>query len=43
MSSLDEKQLDRLFDLLVRAVNEKDEDSRAALRWAIFTLKQYLK
>ncbi len=43
MSSLDQKQLDRLFALLVRAVNEKDEDSRAALRWAIFTLEQVLK
>lgn len=40
MSSLDEKRLDRLYALLKR---EKDADTAAALRWAIFTLEQYLK
>lgn len=40
MSSLDEKRLDRLNALLER---EKDADTAAALRWAIFTLEQYLK
>ena len=40
MSSLDQKQLDRLYDLLER---EKDPDTAAALRWAIFTLEQTLK
>lgn len=43
MSGLDEKRLDRLYDLLVRATSEKDEDTCAALRWAIFTLEQHLK
>lgn len=40
MSSLDEKRLDRLYALLER---EKDPNTAAALRWAIFTLEQYLK
>lgn len=40
MSSLEEKRLDRLYNLLER---EQDPDNAAALRWAIFTLEQYLK
>lgn len=40
MSSLDEKRLDRLYALLER---EKDPNTAAALRWAIFTLEQHLK
>lgn len=40
MSSLDKKRLDRLCALLER---EKEPDTAAALRWAIFTLEQYLK
>ena len=40
MSSPDEKRLGRLYALLER---EKDADTAAALRWAIFTLEQYLK
>ena len=40
MSKVDEQQLDRLYALLRR---EKDADTAAALRWAIFTLEQYLK
>lgn len=37
MSGLDK---DRLYALLER---EKDADTAAALRWAIFTLEQYLQ
>ncbi len=37
MSGLDK---DRLYVLLER---EKDADTAAALRWAIFTLEQYLQ
>lgn len=40
MSPLDRKRLDRLYTLLER---ERDPDTAAALRWAIFTLEQYLK
>lgn len=40
MSNLDEKRLDRLYALLER---EQDPDTAAALRWAIFTLEQYLQ
>ena len=40
MSSLDEKRLDRLYKLLER---ERDPDTAAALRWAIFVLEQCLK
>ena len=40
MSSLDKKRLDRLYKLLEAM---KDQDTAAALRWAIFTLEQCLK
>ena len=40
MSSLDEKRLDRLYTLLKR---ERNPDTVAALRWAIFILEQCLK
>ena len=40
MSSLDQKRLDRLYQLLER---ERDSDTAAALRWAIFTLEGFLK
>jgi len=40
MSKFDEQQLDRLYALLRR---EKDVDTAAALRWAIFQLEQLLK
>lgn len=40
MSSLEEKRLNRLYTLLER---ERDPDAAAALRWAIFTLEQYLQ
>lgn len=36
LSKLDQKQVDRLYTLLER---EKDPDTAAALRWAIFTLE----
>ncbi len=42
MSSLDKKRLDRLYELL-RVGEGIDSDTAAALRWAIFTLEQYLK
>lgn len=37
--TLDEIQIDRLHDLLRRAERERDTESAAALRWAIFTLE----
>lgn len=40
MSSLDEKRLNRLYALLGTAL---DADTAAALRWAIFTLEEYMK
>lgn len=40
MSSLDKRRLDRLYELLER---ERDPDTAAALRWAIFTLEQCLQ
>jgi len=42
MSSLDHKQIDRLYSLLERAEREDDPDMTAALRWAIFTLENRL-
>lgn len=40
MSSLDKRRLDRLYELLER---ERDPDTAAVLRWAVFTLEQYLQ
>ena len=40
MSGLEQQRLDLLYALLKK---EKDPDTAAALRWAIFTLEQYLK
>lgn len=40
MSGLEQRRIDRLYDLLEQ---EKNPDNAAALRWAIFTLEQYLK
>lgn len=40
MSTLDKKNIDRLYKLLKRAEKENDIDEAAALRWAIFTLEQ---
>lgn len=39
MSGLDQKQIDYLYQLLDRAEREKDVNSAAALRWAIYTLE----
>lgn len=37
---MEEKKIERLYELLERAEKEKDVESAAALRWAIFTLEQ---
>ena len=37
---MNEKKIDRLYELLEKAEKEKDTKSAAALRWAIFTLAQ---
>lgn len=37
---MEEKKIDRLYELLARAEKEKDSESEAALRWAIFTLEK---
>lgn len=36
---MEEKYLKKLYELLERAENEKDDNSVSALRWAIFTLE----
>lgn len=36
---MDYKKIDKLYELLERAQNEKDKESEAALKWAIFTLE----
>lgn len=36
---MDEKRIEKLYDLLERAKREKDRETEAALRWAIFTLE----
>lgn len=42
LSKIDEKQIDRLYNLLHKA-GTTDPDTAAALRWAIFTLEQGLQ
>ena len=37
--TLDGKRIDRLYKLLERVEHEKDTDTAAALRWAIFELE----
>lgn len=37
---MNEKKIERLYQLLDMAEKEKDTESAAALRWAIFTLEQ---
>lgn len=37
---MQEKKIDRLYELLERIEKEKDAELTAALRWAIFTLEQ---
>lgn len=34
------KKIEKLYGLLERAEKEKDAETAAALRWAIFTLEQ---
>ena len=36
---MDEKRIEKLYQLLERAEREKDEEAAAALRWAIYTLE----
>lgn len=36
---MDEKKIEKLYQLLERAEKEKDTESAAALRWAIFNLE----
>lgn len=36
---MEEKKLERLYELLERAEKEKDVESITALRWAVFTLE----
>lgn len=36
---MDKKKIERLYVLLERAEKEKDAETAAALRWAIFTLE----
>lgn len=37
--TLDEKRIARLYKLLERMEREKDTDTAAALRWAIFQIE----
>ena len=37
---MNEKKIEKLYKLLERTEKEKDAESAAALRWAIFTLEQ---
>lgn len=39
-NNMEEKKVNQLYGLLERAEKEKDTESMAALRWAIFTLEQ---
>lgn len=36
---MEEKKIERLYKLLERAEREKDTETAAALRWAIFQLE----
>lgn len=37
---MDEKKLDKLYELLEQAEKKKDTEAAAALRWAIFELER---
>ena len=37
---MEEKKIEKLYALLSRAEREKDQESAATLRWAIFELEQ---
>ena len=39
VARMKEKNLERLYKLLERAEREKDKETAAALRWAIFELE----
>ncbi len=36
---MEEKKIEKLYDLLERAEKERDSETAAALRWAIFHLE----
>lgn len=36
---MDDKKMEKLYELLERAEKENDKESEAALRWAIFNLE----
>lgn len=35
-----EKKIEKLYELMERAKKEHDEETTAALRWAIYTLEE---
>lgn len=37
---MEETKIEKLYELLERAVREKDTDAVSALRWAIFKLEK---
>lgn len=37
--TIEEKKIDKLYELLQNMVNEKDNEKIAALKWAIFELE----
>ena len=38
--NMEEKKIEKIYDLLERAEREKDTETAAALRWAIFQLER---
>jgi excinuclease UvrABC nuclease subunit len=42
MATLEQAYLNRLYDLMDKAKKQGEADDAATLRWAIFTLEQYL-
>lgn len=40
---MDEKKIDKLYELMERAKKEHDTEAAAAIRWAIFKLENYPK
>jgi len=43
MTTLEQAYLNRLYDLMDKAKKQGESDDAATLRWAIFTLEQYLR
>ena len=37
---MEQKKVDKLYELMERAKKERDEETVAALRWAIYTLER---